>query len=54
MHEQINKCNDLAHSTKDRRKLLMERDMKCWRLGDDELAEWHEYKGDESFEYAVF
>ena len=26
--------------------------MKCWRLGDDDLAEWHEYKGDDFFEYA--
>lgn len=26
----------------------------CWKMGDDDLVEWHEEKGDAFFDFADF
>lgn len=54
LHDRINKYFDLACYMKDVRKCLRERAVTCWRMGDDDVAELHEYKGDDVFEFADF
>ena len=54
LHERNNKYNDLARPMNDVRKWLRERSVTCWRIGDGNLAEWHEYKGDDFFEFVDF
>ena len=40
------------YSIEDVSKWLRERVKTCWRIGNDNLAEWHEYKRDEFIEFA--
>ena len=51
LNERIDQHNDLAHSTKDVRKWLRE---SAVMMGDDDMVEWHEEKGDEFFYFADF
>lgn len=38
----------------DVKKWMMESTVRNWRLGDDDMVEWYEYKGDGFFEYVDF
>lgn len=54
LHELINQYTDLARSMNDVTKSLRESAMMCWRMSDVDMAEWHEYKSNDFFEYADF
>ena len=32
----------------------MRRTVTCWKMGDEDMAEWHEKISDECFKYAEF
>ena len=34
--------------------MVSESAVTYWRMGDDDIAEWHEEKGDEFFDFAEF
>lgn len=42
------------YSIKDVSKWLRERAKTCWRIGNDNLAEWNEYRRDEFIEFADY
>ena len=52
LNERFNQYNDLARSTKDIRKWLRKSAVVYWRMDDDDMAECHEEKGDEFFDFA--
>lgn len=39
---------------KDVKKRMRENVVTYWRLGDDDMEEWHEYEGNDFFVYANF
>ena len=45
----INQHNELARATKEARNYLRYRAMTWWRMGNDDMAEWHEEKDDHFF-----
>ena len=54
LNERINQYNDLARSTNNRRKWLMKSAVMHWKMGDEDMAEWHEETSDGFFQFAFF
>ena len=52
--DQINQYNDLARSTNDVRKWLMKSAVTHWKMGHEDMAEWHKETSDEFLEFADF
>ena len=54
LNERINQYDDLARSTNEVRKCLMKSAVTHWRMGYENMAEWHEEISDEFFEFGSF
>ena len=54
LSERIDQYNDMAPSTNDVRKWLMNITVTHWKMGDEDMAEWHKEIRDEFREFAAF
>ena len=52
--DRIKQYNDLARVTKDIRNYLRDRAVVWWRMGDDDVEEWQEEKGDQFIDFMEF
>lgn len=52
--DRINQYNNLARVTKEVRNCLRDNPVTWWRMGDDDMKEWHEEKGDQVFDFVEF
>ena len=49
--DHVSEYKNLAKATKEVRNYLRDSAVTWWRRGDDDMAEWHEEKGDEVFAF---